>query len=362
MKTTLRGERRFLPLSLPHTHTHAHTLLQSRRYVTSYLFICRWVWSMVVQWKIPLQGYQYNAEVGNQSISLQKGKLSWELHQPHYCNHWYNIRDGLKVIFRSSCQATVPSHTGIKWFPLNFKFPTVSSCCWLQTACLLYTMLPYHHFVSSKASPCFQRYQPQLMKQMLHTLIDKKLMILCLQISSLWILPFAHVISSSCAYSLGEFIWCGGTLLGWWNDQRMWVFKRTTSHFFGFSETILKLLGFAKSSFAVTSKVADEEESKRFEKEVMEFGAPSPIFTILATLALLNLFAFIGGIKRMIMDVPAHVLDSLLLQLLLCGVLVFINLPVYQGLFLQKDASRVPYSVTYQSIAFTLLACSIALY
>ncbi|RVW33638.1 Cellulose synthase-like protein E6 [Vitis vinifera] len=149
------------------------------------------------------------------------------------------------------------------------------------------------------------------------------------KISSLWILPFAHVISSSCAYSL---------------------------------ETILKLLGFAKSSFAVTSKVADEEESKRFEKEVMEFGAPSPIFTILATLALLNLFAFIGGIKRMIMDVPAHVLDSLLLQVLLCGVLVFINLPVYQGLFLQKDASRVPYSVTYQSIAFTLLACSIALY
>ena len=142
----------------------------------------------------------------------------------------------------------------------------------------------------------------------------------------------------------------------------MWVFKRTTSHFFGFSETILKLLGFAKSSFAVTSKVVDEEESKRFEKEVMEFGAPSPMFTILATLALLNLFAFIGGIKRMIMDVPAHVLDSLLLQLLLCGVLVFINLPVYQGLFLQKDASRVPYSVTYQSIAFTLLACSIALY
>ncbi|XP_034697729.1 cellulose synthase-like protein E6 isoform X1 [Vitis riparia] len=182
------------------------------------------------------------------------------------------------------------------------------------------------------------------------------------KISSLWILPFAYVMSSSCAYSLGEFIWCGGTLLGWWNDQRMWVFKRTTSHFFGFSEAILKQLGFSRSSFAVTSKVADEEESKRFEQEVMEFGAASPMFTILATLALLNLFTFVGGIKRVIIDMQAQVLDSLLLQILLCGVLVLMNLPVYHGLFFRKDATRMPCSVTYQSIAFALLACSLALY
>ena len=317
---------------------------------------------MVVQWKMSWQGYQYNAEVGNQSISLPKGKCSLALHQPHYCNHWYHIKDGVKVIFRYSSQVTVPSHMCIKWFPLNFKFPTVSSCYGPQTACLFYTMSPYHRFVSWKASPCFQRYKPQVIKQMLHNWIVKKLTILCLQISSLWILPFAYVMSSSCAYSLGEFIWCGGTLLGWWNDQRMWVFKRTTSHFFGFSETILKQLGFSRSSFAVTSKVADEEESKRFEQEIMEFGAASPMFTILATLALLNLFTFVGGIKRVIIDMQAQVLDSLLLQILLCGVLVLMNLPVYHGLFFRKDATRMPCSVTYQSIAFALLACSLALY
>ena len=150
--------------------------------------------------------------------------------------------------------------------------------------------------------------------------------------------------------------------MGWWNDQRMWVFKRTTSHFFGFSETILKQLGFARYSFAITSKVADEEESKRFEKESMEFGASSPMFTILATLALLNLFAFVGGIRKMIMDAEACVLDSFLLQILLCGVLVFINLPVYKGLFFQKDKGGVPNSVTYRSPALASLACSVALY
>lgn len=171
-----------------------------------------------------------------------------------------------------------------------------------------------------------------------------------------------HVISSSCAYSLGEFIWFGGTVLGWWNDQRMWVFKRTTSHFFGFSENILKQLGFAKSSFAVTSKVADDEESKRFEREAMNFGAASPMFTILVTLALLNLFAFVGGIRRMIMNAEAYALESFFLQILLCGVLVFINLPVYKGLFSQKGMGRLPNSVTYQSIAFAFLACSVVLH
>ena len=136
---------------------------------------------MVVQWKTSWQGYQYNVEVGNQSISLPKGKCSLALHQPHYCNHWYHIKDGVKVIFRYSSQVTVPSHMCIKWFPLNFKFPTVSSCYGPQTACLFYTMSPYHRFVSSKVSHCFQRYKPQVIKQMLHNLIVKNLTILCLK-------------------------------------------------------------------------------------------------------------------------------------------------------------------------------------
>ena len=143
----------------------------------------------------------------------------------------------------------------------------------------------------------------------------------------------------------------------------MWVFKRTTSYFFGFSDTILKQLGFSKSSFAVASKVADEEESKKFEEEVMEFGAPSPMFTILATLALLSLFTVVEGIMKVIMDMQAQVIDSLLLQILPCGVLVFMNLPIYQGLFFfRKDAIRMPYSVTYQSIPLALLTYAAALY
>ncbi|XP_059437213.1 cellulose synthase-like protein E6 [Corylus avellana] len=184
------------------------------------------------------------------------------------------------------------------------------------------------------------------------------------EISNPWILPFAFVISVHRAYCLGEYIWLGGTFLGWWNDQRMWLFKRTSSFFFGFFDNILKLLGFTTSAFVVTAKVADDDVSQRYEEELMEFGASSPMFTIIATLALLNVFCLVGGMKRVIMQKEMQNLLShpFALQILLCGVLVIINLPVYQGLFLRKDNGRMPTSITQRSITFALLACAFALY
>ncbi|KAI8001939.1 Cellulose synthase-like protein E6 [Camellia lanceoleosa] len=153
-----------------------------------------------------------------------------------------------------------------------------------------------------------------------------------------------------------------GTFQGWWNDQRMWLFKRTTSSFFGFTDNIYKVLGFSKSGFVVTGKVAEEDISLRYEKEVMEFGAPSPMFNILATLSLANLFSFVGALKMVIMDSKTRVLDLLALQTMLCGLVVLVNLPVYEGLFFRKDKGRMPTSIVYQSVVIAILAHIAALY
>ncbi|VVA16406.1 PREDICTED: cellulose synthase [Prunus dulcis] len=105
-------------------------------------------------------------------------------------------------------------------------------------------------------------------------------------------------------------------------------------------------------------RFSDEDVSHNYEKEVMEFGALSPMFTILATLALLNLFCFLGVVKEAIMgEGMTKVYETMPLQILLCGVLILINLPLYQALYLRKDKGKMPSSTTFKSMAFSVFAC-----
>ncbi|RZC46042.1 hypothetical protein C5167_038994 [Papaver somniferum] len=132
--------------------------------------------------------------------------------------------------------------------------------------------------------------------------------------TSPWFLPFAYLIISTYTYSLAEFLLLGGTLQGWWNEQRVWMFKRTTSYLFAIIDSISKLLGLSKSAFVITSKVAEEDVSERYEKEIMEFGTSSPIFTtIIATLALINLFSLVGGLKKVFIDMKLEMTEQPLL-------------------------------------------------
>ena len=156
--------------------------------------------------------------------------------------------------------------------------------------------------------------------------------------------------------SLVEFLWCGGTALGWWNDQRLWLYKRTSSYLFAFIDTILKTLGFSESAFVVTAKVADQDVLERYEKEIMEFGDTSSMFTILSTLALLNLFCLIGAVKRVIIDDGfVKLYETMIFQILLCSTLVLINWPLYQGLFLRKDNGKMPSSLTAKTLVLALV-------
>lgn len=180
--------------------------------------------------------------------------------------------------------------------------------------------------------------------------------------SSSWCLPFSYAIFVSRTHSLVEFLMCGGTIRGWFNEQRMWLFKCTTSYFFATIVNVLKLCGYSKTAFVITGKVADDHVYQRYEQEVMEFGATSPMFAIIATLALFNLFSYIGGTKKAALDVHTKVFDLYGFQILLCCLLVFLNLPIYQGMFFRKDTGKMPAFVTYQALIFALLACTIAMY
>lgn len=182
------------------------------------------------------------------------------------------------------------------------------------------------------------------------------------QVSSRWFLPFAYVFIAKNSYSMIEALSCGSTLKAWWNFQLMWMIRRSTSYLFAFFDTIIKQLGFSQTTFAITNKVVNDDLSTRYEQEVMEFGSTSPMFTILSTLAILNLLCLIGGISRILFHTQVRVAEQLLPQIILCGILIMVNIPVYEALIVRNDKGRIPSSVMYKSIFLASLVYLMPIY
>ena len=184
---------------------------------------------------------------------------------------------------------------------------------------------------------------------------------MCLQLTSLWFLPFAYAFLATNAYSLCEALSCGSTINGWWNLQRMRFIRRTTSHFFGFIDTVTKQLGLSQTNFAITDKVVTDDVQKRYEQEVIDFGGSSIMLTILVTVALLNLFGLLGAIKRILMmDLEFNISGQLMMQIMLSALIVMVNLPVYEALIIRSDKGSISSSVMLKSIVLASLACWLA--
>ncbi|CAN6167356.1 unnamed protein product [Urochloa humidicola] len=182
------------------------------------------------------------------------------------------------------------------------------------------------------------------------------------KVMSPWIIPYIYVSVVKNIYSAYEMLLYGDTLRGWWNGQRMWMIRRITSYLYGVIDTIRNMLGLSKMGFVVSPKVSDEDESKRYEQEIMEFRTSSPDYVIIATVALLNLVCLVGGLCRIITSGGNMVLNGFFLQVVLSGLLVIINIPIYEAMFLRKDRGRIPFSVTLTSIVFVMLALSVPLF
>lgn len=180
------------------------------------------------------------------------------------------------------------------------------------------------------------------------------------EVTSLWAIPFAYVFVTKNCWSIVEAITCGCTLKAWWNLQRMLLFRRTSAFFFSFIDTIIKQLGFSQTKFAVTAKVEAEDVSKRYEQEILEFGSSNIMCTMIATVAMLNLFGLLLGIKNVAtlnLELFYKGLNKFILQTVLCGLIVLINLPTYEALFIRRDKGCLPSSALFKSVTLALLAC-----
>lgn len=85
------------------------------------------------------------------------------------------------------------------------------------------------------------------------------------------------------------------------------------------------------------------------------------MLTILATVAMINLFGLVGGIMRIIvMDLEFNSSSELMMQFMVSALMVMINLPVYEALFIRSDKGCISSLIMLKSIVLASLACCLA--
>ncbi|AQK78897.1 Cellulose synthase-like protein E1 [Zea mays] len=177
------------------------------------------------------------------------------------------------------------------------------------------------------------------------------------EITNPWFVPFAYVVVAAYSCSLVESLQCGDTAVEWWNTQRMWLFRRITSYLLAAIDTICRMLGVTESGFTLTAKVTDSQSLERYKKGIMLFGSLSTMFVIITTVALLNLACMMLGVAKVLLCKGAVSLGAMFVQTVLCALIVAINFPVYEAMFVRKDSGRLPASVSVVSLCIVLPFC-----
>ncbi|CAK7335767.1 unnamed protein product [Dovyalis caffra] len=110
------------------------------------------------------------------------------------------------------------------------------------------------------------------------------------------------------------------------------------------------LAGISAFGFTVTSKVLDDEQSKRYEQGMFEFGVHSPMFVTLTMAAIINLISLVQGLIEVY---RGDNLEELFVQLFISGFAVVNSWPIYEAIALRNDKGKMP---TKTTIMATLLA------
>ncbi|KAK8478490.1 hypothetical protein V6N13_096002 [Hibiscus sabdariffa] len=163
------------------------------------------------------------------------------------------------------------------------------------------------------------------------------------KVSEPWFLLYIFLFLGSYGQDLFEFVIHGGTMHRWWSDQRMWMMRGLSSYMFGITEFFLKSIGIPTQGFNVTSKVIDDEQNKRYEQGLFEFGVPSSLFVALAMAAMINLSSLILGLIKFLNGSNR---EGLVMQLVLTGSIVMNCLPIYQAMVLRSDKGKMPIKTT----------------
>lgn len=129
---------------------------------------------------------------------------------------------------------------------------------------------------------------------------------------------------------------------------------------FSLIEYVQERCGLSSFGYNVTSKVLDSEQSKRNAKCIFEFGVPSPFFVSISMAAIINLWAFLHGMKQVVMRNESF--EDVFAQMFLAGFGVINCWPIYEAMVFRKDKGKMPLNITLVSTFLAwivyLVSCS----
>ncbi|KAK9050439.1 hypothetical protein SSX86_030591 [Deinandra increscens subsp. villosa] len=173
------------------------------------------------------------------------------------------------------------------------------------------------------------------------------------KVSDPWFSLYMFLFLGANGKNLLDHALAGSMFIKWWNSQRMWLIMGCSSYPFSLLDWFLTYIGISTFEFNVTSKVSDPELSKRYEEGIFEFGVESPLLLMLGVTAMVNLFAFVVGITKVLTDGAR--LEELFGQLFVAGFAVVNSWPIYEGMVLRSDKGKMPTKITLKSICAALV-------
>ncbi|KAL5716521.1 hypothetical protein ACHQM5_018199 [Ranunculus cassubicifolius] len=179
------------------------------------------------------------------------------------------------------------------------------------------------------------------------------------QVSSGWFYLYTFMVLGAYGQDCLEFIHYGSTFRQWYNDQRVWMIKGLSSFLFALIDHFLKLVGVPAFAFNLTSKVVDDEQNKRYEQGLLEFGVASPLFLPMTTAAVLHLLALIVGIFEIFRNGN---LNEVFLQLSISGFVVMNCWPIYEAITLRTDRGKMPAITTLTSMILAWIMYFVSLF
>ncbi|PWA83039.1 cellulose synthase, nucleotide-diphospho-sugar transferase [Artemisia annua] len=175
------------------------------------------------------------------------------------------------------------------------------------------------------------------------------------KVSDPWFCLYAFLFLGSYGKDLYEFVMAGSVFQKWWNRQRMVLILGSSCFPLSIFNWLLASLRLSTFEFNVTSKVLDTELSKRYEKGIFEFGVDLPLLLPVSVAALINLLAFVMGIKEIVINIGRF--EDFLGQLFIAGFGMVNSWPIYEAMVLRNDKGKMPIKTTIKSVCATLAIC-----